>query len=63
MLTSETKRRIDACRDVLVGKLPPLTDQMEMIMQRVRFANCEPVVKDFILAVIALGRHEAKEFA
>jgi type I restriction enzyme M protein len=31
MLTSETKRRIDACRDVLVGKLPLPTDQVEII--------------------------------
>lgn len=31
MLTSETKRRIDACRDVLVGKLPLPTDQVEFI--------------------------------
>ncbi len=31
MLTSETKRRIDACRDVLVGKLPLPTDQVELI--------------------------------
>ena len=31
MLTSETKRRIDSCRDVLVGKLPLPTDQVELI--------------------------------
>lgn len=31
MLTSETKRRIDAARDVLVGKLPLPTDQVELI--------------------------------
>jgi type I restriction enzyme M protein len=31
MLTSETKRRIDACRDVLVGKLPLPADQVELI--------------------------------
>jgi len=31
MLTSETKRRIDACRDMLVGKLPLPTDQVELI--------------------------------
>ena len=31
MLTSETKRRIDTCRDVLVGKLPLPTDQVELI--------------------------------
>jgi type I restriction enzyme M protein len=31
MLTSETKRRIDACRDILVGKLPLPTDQVELI--------------------------------
>jgi type I restriction enzyme M protein len=31
VLTSETKRRIDACRDVLVGKLPLPTDQVEFI--------------------------------
>ena len=31
MLNSETKRRIDACRDVLVGKLPLPTDQVELI--------------------------------
>ena len=31
MLTSEIKRRIDACRDVLVGKLPLPTDQVELI--------------------------------
>lgn len=31
MLTSETKRRIDACRNVLVGKLPLPTDQVELI--------------------------------
>jgi type I restriction enzyme M protein len=31
MLTSETKRRLDACRDVLVGKLPLPTDQVELI--------------------------------
>jgi type I restriction enzyme M protein len=31
MLNSETKRRIDACRDVLVGKLPLPTDQVEFI--------------------------------
>ncbi len=31
MLTSETKRRIDACRDVLVGKLPLPSDQVELI--------------------------------
>jgi type I restriction-modification system DNA methylase subunit len=31
MLTAETKRRIDACRNVLVGKLPLPTDQVELI--------------------------------
>ena len=31
MLTAETKRRIDACRDVLVRKLPLPTDQVELI--------------------------------
>ena len=31
MLTSETKRRIDACRDVLVGKLPQPSNQVELI--------------------------------
>jgi hypothetical protein len=31
MLTTETKRRIDACRDILVGKLPLPTDQVELI--------------------------------
>ncbi len=31
MLTSETKRRIDACRDILVGKFPLPTDQVELI--------------------------------
>ena len=31
MLNSETKRRIDAARDVLVGKLPLPTDQVELI--------------------------------
>jgi len=28
MLTSETKRRIDACRDILVGKLPQPGDKI-----------------------------------
>jgi type I restriction enzyme M protein len=31
MLNSETRRRIDAARDVLVGKLPLPTDQVELI--------------------------------
>ena len=31
MLPTETKRRIDSCRDVLVGKLPLPTDQVELI--------------------------------
>src|SRR5438094_9634413 len=31
MLTGETKRRLDACRDILVGKLPLPTDQIELI--------------------------------
>jgi type I restriction enzyme M protein len=31
MLTSEAKRRIDACRNVLVGKLPLPSDQVELI--------------------------------
>src|SRR5215210_3444739 len=31
MLTSETKRRIDGCRDILVGKLPLPNDQVELI--------------------------------
>jgi len=31
MLTSETKRRIDACRDVLVGKLLQPSNQVELI--------------------------------
>ncbi|MDO8540086.1 MAG: N-6 DNA methylase [Opitutaceae bacterium] len=31
MLTAETKRRIDSCRDILVGKLPLPTDQVELI--------------------------------
>ena len=31
MLTSETKNRINACRDILVGKLPLPTDQVELI--------------------------------
>ncbi|MCX7046784.1 MAG: N-6 DNA methylase, partial [Candidatus Sumerlaeota bacterium] len=31
MLTADTKRRIDSCRDVLVGKLPLPTDQVELI--------------------------------
>ena len=31
MLNSDTKRRIDACRDVLVGKLPQPSNQVELI--------------------------------
>jgi type I restriction enzyme M protein len=31
VLTSETKRRLDACRDLLVGKLPLPSDQVELI--------------------------------
>src|SRR5262245_48265660 len=31
MLTAETKRRIDPCRDILVGKLPLPTDQVELV--------------------------------
>jgi type I restriction enzyme M protein len=31
MLNAETKRRLDACRDILVGKLPLPTDQIELI--------------------------------
>ncbi len=31
MLNAETKRRIDNCRDILVGKLPLPTDQVELI--------------------------------
>ena len=31
MLTAETKRRIDACRDILVGKLPQPSNQVELI--------------------------------
>ena len=31
MLTAETKRRLDASRDILVGKLPLPTDQIELI--------------------------------
>lgn len=31
MLTTETRRRIDNCRDYLVGKLPLPTDQVELI--------------------------------
>lgn len=31
MLTSETKRRIDNCRDILVGKLPQPSNQVELI--------------------------------
>src|SRR5204862_8365989 len=31
MLTTETRNRINACRDVLVGKLPLPTDQVELI--------------------------------
>ena len=31
MLTTDTKRRIDAWRDILVGKLPLPTDQVELI--------------------------------
>jgi type I restriction enzyme M protein len=31
VLTAETKRRLDACRDILVGKLPLPTDQLELI--------------------------------
>jgi type I restriction enzyme M protein len=31
MLTTDTKRRIDSCRDILVGKLPLPTDQVELI--------------------------------
>ena len=31
MLSAETKRRIDAARDILVGKLPLPTEQVELI--------------------------------
>src|SRR2546430_2014175 len=31
MLSAETKRRLDACRHILVGKLPLPTDQIELI--------------------------------
>src|SRR5438270_10171303 len=31
MLNAETKRRLDACRDILVGKLPLPTDPIELI--------------------------------
>ena len=31
MLDNETKRRIDACRDVLVGKVPDPKSQVEQI--------------------------------
>ena len=40
MLTADTKRRIDACRDVLVGKLPQPSNQVELItMNRSGFAG------------------------
>ena len=31
MLDSETKRRIDTCRDILVGKVPDPKSQVEQI--------------------------------
>ena len=31
MLDAETKRRIDACRDILVGKVPDPKSQVEQI--------------------------------
>ena len=31
MLNAETKRRLDACRNILVGKLPLPTDQIELV--------------------------------
>jgi len=31
--------------------------------QRIRFANCDPLIREMLLGAIALGRREAKEFA
>ncbi len=31
--------------------------------RQVRFANCDPVIREFIGAAIALGRREAREYA
>lgn len=36
---------------------------IEDFARRIRFANCDPLIRQMILGAIALGRREAKEFA
>ena len=36
---------------------------IEDFAQRIRFANCDPLIREMILGAIALGRREAKAFA
>ena len=36
---------------------------VEDFATRIKFINCDPLVKQFILGAVALGRIEAKEFA
>jgi len=35
----------------------------EDFSERVRFANCDPLIRQMILSAIALGRREAAQFA
>ena len=35
----------------------------EDFSERVRFANCDPLIREMILGAIALGRREAAEYA
>ena len=56
MLTSETKRRLDACRDLLVGKLPlpPLTEQRQIVAE----LDAEAAQVEAVRALVP--RYEAK---
>ena len=36
---------------------------VEDFATRIKFSNCDPLVKQFITGAVALGRQEAKEFA
>jgi type I restriction enzyme M protein len=48
MLASETKRRIDVCRDVLVGKLPLPTDQFELITLALIYKSMDDLDKQSV---------------
>ena len=60
MLDTETKRRIDSCRDILVGKVPDPKSQVEQITIAAIEVNPTNTDRDFLYWSLAGKYHELR---